>query len=160
MNKFVTFPQLYDYLGKNTNNPKVVLTTGVFDVPHVGHPRYLAAAKSFGDILIVGVHSDKLVKKRKGDNRPIYPIIERMEFLSYYSSVDYIFEIKDQEEVYNSITLLCPHFLVVSETTEDYDNSPKVMHLLFDDFINVVVLEPQSKRHSSDFIELNSILKK
>jgi rfaE bifunctional protein nucleotidyltransferase chain/domain len=131
----------------------VVFTTGVFDVPHVGHPRYLAEAKKFGDILIVGVHSDKLVKLRKGENRPIFPAYERMEFLSYFSSVDYILELKDQKEIYDTITQLRPQVLVVSETTEDFDNNPQTMRTLFSGYSNIEVLGAQSSIHSTDFVK-------
>jgi len=153
-NKFKSLDEMSYILLSEMNSPrKVVLTTGVFDVPHVGHPRYLNAAKELGNLLVVGVHSDELVRKRKGENRPIYPSYERIEFLSYYSSVDFILELKDQNEVYRVIRQLHPDVLVVSETTEDIDNCPKTMGDLFGDFIKVKVLKPQSERHSTDVIQ-------
>ena len=133
--------------------PRIVMTTGVFDVPHVGHPRYLAAAKQMGDILLVGVHSDALVKERKGEGRPVYPFLERVEFLSYFDSVDFIVEMRSQYEVYKIIATVNPHVLVVSETTEDEDNCPTKMHSLFSARSEVVVLGPQSPRHSTDIIK-------
>ncbi|HNV45384.1 MAG TPA: adenylyltransferase/cytidyltransferase family protein, partial [Candidatus Woesebacteria bacterium] len=56
---------------------KVVLTQGSFDLVHIGHARYCEKAKSFGDLLIVGVDSDEKVRARKGKNRPIVPQDER-----------------------------------------------------------------------------------
>lgn len=94
-----------------------------------------------------------MVKLRKGKDRPIFPIHERIELLSYYSAVDYILELKDQEEVYRTITLLRPHILVVSETTEDSDNSPETMKALFSGYSEIIVLKAQSSIHSTDFVK-------
>ena len=52
---------------------KIVLANGCFDLFHVGHIRYLSGAKELGDYLIVGINSDKQVKKLKGENRPFMP---------------------------------------------------------------------------------------
>jgi len=69
---------------------KIVFTNGCFDLLHVGHIRYLAQAKSLGDILVVGLNSDFSVKKIKGPKRPVTPEKERAEVLSSLESVDYI----------------------------------------------------------------------
>jgi len=145
--RFIAISSSHSYL------KKIVFTTGVFDVPHIGHPRYLSAAKKFGDFLVVGVHSDSLVKKRKGKNRPIFPAHDRMEFLSYYSSVDFVLELKNQEEVYNAIRFLNPYTLVVSETTEDVENNSQTMRTLFGDYTRIEVLGAQSSVHSTDFVK-------
>lgn len=57
---------------------KIVLTSGTFDLFHIGHAQYLEKAKEMGDVLIVGVDSDARVKKRKGPERPIVPENERV----------------------------------------------------------------------------------
>lgn len=69
---------------------KIVLANGCFDFFHVGHIRYLAGAKSLGDLLIVAVNSDEQVRKLKGANRPLIPETERAEILSALRFVDYI----------------------------------------------------------------------
>jgi rfaE bifunctional protein nucleotidyltransferase chain/domain len=69
---------------------KIVFTNGCFDLIHTGHTRYLAKAKSFGDILIVAVNSDASVRGLKGEKRPITPEAERMETLAALESVDYV----------------------------------------------------------------------
>jgi glycerol-3-phosphate cytidylyltransferase len=69
---------------------KIVFTNGCFDILHVGHIRYLKEAKSFGDILIVGLNSDSSVKKLKGPSRPINGENDRAEVLASLESVDYI----------------------------------------------------------------------
>jgi len=69
---------------------QVVFTNGCFDIMHAGHVRYLAAARSEGEILVVGINSDKSVKLIKGKNRPIMPQDQRAEVLAGLWCVDYI----------------------------------------------------------------------
>jgi rfaE bifunctional protein nucleotidyltransferase chain/domain len=59
-----------------------VFTNGVFDLMHVGHLRYLQAARALGDRLVVGLNSDASVKRLKGDTRPILPEDERAELMA------------------------------------------------------------------------------
>lgn len=73
-----------------SSGKRIVFTNGCFDIMHVGHVRYLAAARAEGDILIVGLNSDKSVKLIKGDKRPIVPQDQRAEVLSGMWFVDYI----------------------------------------------------------------------
>lgn len=68
---------------------KIVFTNGTFDILHAGHVRYLKAAKSAGDILIVGVNSDASVKSYKGPDRPLNPEKDRLEVLTALACVDY-----------------------------------------------------------------------
>jgi D-glycero-beta-D-manno-heptose 1-phosphate adenylyltransferase len=68
----------------------VVLANGCFDLFHVGHIRYLRAAKSNGDILVVAVNSDSSVRKLKGPGRPILPQEERADILAAFSFVDFV----------------------------------------------------------------------
>ena len=68
----------------------VVLVNGAFDVLHVGHLRYLAAAYAHGDRLVAAVNSDLSVQLSKGDLRPIIPETERVEILSHLWMVDRI----------------------------------------------------------------------
>jgi len=65
-----------------------VFTNGVFDILHVGHVRYLAAAREQGDLLVVGVNSDASVRRYKGPRRPIVPQAERAEMLAALAPVD------------------------------------------------------------------------
>lgn len=69
---------------------KVVFTNGCFDLLHVGHVRYLSAARALGDALIVAVNSDQSVRALKGEQRPIVPQRERLEVLAALSPVDYL----------------------------------------------------------------------
>ena len=67
---------------------RVVFTNGVFDLLHPGHVRYLTAARAEGDVLIVGVNSDRSVRANKGPSRPIMPERERAEVLEALAVVD------------------------------------------------------------------------
>ncbi len=66
----------------------IVLANGAFDMLHVGHLRYLAAARALGDVLVVAVNSDASVRAGKGPLRPIVPEAERLEILSHLEMVD------------------------------------------------------------------------
>jgi len=90
---------------------RVVFTNGCFDLLHVGHIRYLEGARSLGDILVVGVNSDRSVRNLKGPNRPILPEEERAEILSGLESVNYI-TIFDEPTPLELISFLQPHILV------------------------------------------------
>ena len=66
---------------------KIVLTQGTYDMAHIGHARYFEEAKKHGDLLVVGVDSDKKVKARKGPDRPVVPQEERLEMVTHLRSV-------------------------------------------------------------------------
>ena len=68
----------------------VVTTNGCFDVLHLGHLRYLQAARQLGDLLVVAVNSDSSVRQLKGENRPLVPEDERAEMLAGLECVDYV----------------------------------------------------------------------
>ena len=68
----------------------VVTTNGCFDVLHLGHLRYLQAARQLGDLLVVAVNSDSSVRQLKGENRPLVPEEERAEMLAGLECVDYV----------------------------------------------------------------------
>ena len=69
---------------------RIVVTNGCFDILHVGHVRYLAAAKALGDVLIVGLNGDESVRKLKGPGRPVNREQDRAEVLAAVESVDYV----------------------------------------------------------------------
>ena len=69
---------------------KIVFTNGVFDILHRGHVDYLAKARSFGDLLIVGLNSDRSVRRLKGTGRPLQKQTDRAAILLALESVDYV----------------------------------------------------------------------
>lgn len=69
---------------------RIVLTNGCFDLLHVGHIRYLGAARRLGDVLFVGINSDAAVARLKGPGRPLMPAAERAEMLLALRAVDHV----------------------------------------------------------------------
>ena len=69
---------------------RIVFTNGCFDILHIGHVRYLEAAASYGDVLVVGVNSDSSVRELKGEGRPFVPEAERAEILAAFEMVDLV----------------------------------------------------------------------
>lgn len=89
--KIKTLPALCRILKKlKAKGSRIVFTNGCFDVPHLGHVCYLRKAKLFGDVLVVGLNTDRSVRKIKGPSRPINAEKDRAEVLSEFASVDYI----------------------------------------------------------------------
>ena len=99
-----------NFLAQNKNK-KIVFTNGCFDILHIGHLRYLQAAKKLGDVLIIGLNSDQSVQKLKGPSRPINPENIRREFLLGLSCVDAV-EIFSQETPLELIKAVRPQVLV------------------------------------------------
>jgi D-beta-D-heptose 7-phosphate kinase/D-beta-D-heptose 1-phosphate adenosyltransferase len=89
----------------------VVFTNGVFDLLHVGHVRYLAAARALGDALVVAVNSDRTVRDLKGPGRPVTAENERAEILAALRQVDYV-TIFDDVSPRSLIAALLPDVLV------------------------------------------------
>ncbi|HYN84104.1 MAG TPA: adenylyltransferase/cytidyltransferase family protein [Pyrinomonadaceae bacterium] len=69
------------------NGARVVFANGCFDLLHVGHVRYLEAARALGDLLVVGVNSDEQVRALKGEGRPFVPERERAEVVASLRAV-------------------------------------------------------------------------
>lgn len=99
---------------------KIVFTNGCFDILHIGHVKYLEEAKSFGDVLILGLNADSSVRKLKGDNRPINTQDDRAYILASLESVDYVV-IFEEETPYELIKLIKPHTLVKGGDYEGKD---------------------------------------
>ncbi|HEY7138790.1 MAG TPA: adenylyltransferase/cytidyltransferase family protein [Methylomirabilota bacterium] len=86
---------------------RVVLANGCFDLLHVGHVRYLEAARALGDLLIVGVNGDAAVRRLKGPGRPLMPAAERAEILAALRAVDHVV-VFDDDTADRLIALLRP----------------------------------------------------
>jgi rfaE bifunctional protein nucleotidyltransferase chain/domain len=92
------------------NGGKIVFTNGCFDIIHIGHIRYLKEAKTLGDVLIVGLNSDRSVSAIK-PGRPVNPQDQRAEVLASLEMVDYVV-LFDEETPYELIRLIRPDVLV------------------------------------------------
>jgi len=95
-----------------TQKKRIVFTNGCFDLLHVGHTRYLQAAKALGDLLVVGVNSDASVRSlSKSPDRPIVDEAQRAEVLAALGCVDYVVIFTEPDPL-NLITALQPDVLV------------------------------------------------
>ena len=90
---------------------KIVFTNGCFDLLHAGHINYLETAKNFGDILILGLNSDRSITSLKGESRPINLQEDRAYILAALKVVDYVV-IFDEDTPYELIKSIQPHILV------------------------------------------------
>jgi len=128
-----------------TLNLSIVMTSGTFDLLHIGHAKYLEKAKSYGDILVVCVDSDEKVRQRKGKTRPVVPDTERVQMLAHLRSVDIITLKYPDEPRWDLIKKIAPDTLVV--TKETYDD--KTLQELANHCGRVVSLEPQATTSTS-----------
>ena len=128
---------------------KIVLTSGSFDLIHLGHVKYLARAKEFGGILVVGVDSDAKIRRRKGDDRPMVPEAERLEMLAYQRPVDYIYLKDEDEERWALIKAVAPDVLVL---TEDHSYTPAQQEELLTIVGRIEVIERQASVTTSERI--------
>lgn len=90
---------------------RIVFTNGCFDLLHLGHVRYLEAARRLGERLVVGLNSDASVARIKGPRRPINPQADRAELLAALACVDLVV-IFDEDDPLRLITCLRPDILV------------------------------------------------
>jgi|SRR5680860_38397 len=134
---------------------KVVCTIGSWDMLHIGHLRYLHSAKRQGDILVVGVDSDRAIKIYKHNSlRPVIPENERMEMLSYQSFVDYVTIVDDVNEKgdweMNLLKKINPDVFVAIEESYPLEQRQKIEKLCGE----MRLLERQAENTStSDIIE-------
>ncbi len=87
---------------------RVVLANGCFDLLHVGHVRYLTAARALGDVLFVGLNADAAVARLKGPGRPLMPAVERFELLAALRPVDHVV-VFDEDTADRLVSLVRPH---------------------------------------------------
>jgi len=90
---------------------RIAFTNGCFDLLHVGHIRYLAAARDAADLLIVGVNDDASVRRLKGPARPLVPDAARAEVVAALAAVDYV-TLFSEDTPYELIRAVQPDVLV------------------------------------------------
>ena len=110
--KIIDLPEAKKYLaGLKVENKKIVFTNGCFDILHIGHARYLYAARELGDFLVVAVNSDSSAKAIKGPDRPIMNQAERTEMVAALECVDMVI-IFEKDNPLEVIKYLTPDILV------------------------------------------------
>jgi len=129
---------------------KVVFANGCFDLIHVGHIRFLKAAKAKGDILIVGLNSDSSVRKIKDRGRPIIKQKERAIILSSFYFVDYV-TIFNERDVRKTLEILKPDYHAkgtdyTKDTVPEKDISEKYG-------IKIIIVGDKKKHSTKDLIK-------
>ena len=110
--KITTLPRLRSAVRRaKARGKRVVFTNGCFDLLHAGHVTLLERAKRYGDLLVVGLNSDRSVRALKGRGRPILPARDRARLLAALASVDYVV-IFNEPTPQRVITRLVPDVLV------------------------------------------------
>ncbi len=135
------------------NGAKIVLTQGSFDFIHIGHFLYLEKASEYGDVLVVGVDSDKKIRARKGPDRPIVQEKERVQMLTHVRHVNIVTLKPKDAPKWELIKLIEPDTLIA--TKETY--TPEQIKQLKKYCKQVVVLEPQATTSTSAKIRRLSI---
>lgn len=128
---------------------KIIFTNGCFDLLHAGHVRYLETAKGLGDVLILGLNSDKSVTTLKGEGRPINTQMDRAYILAALEAVDYVV-IFDEDTPYNLIKAIKPHTLVKGS---DYEGEEVVGQDIVDELQLVEFVEGKSSTQTIEKIQ-------
>jgi rfaE bifunctional protein nucleotidyltransferase chain/domain len=111
MGRVLAQEELFELVGRERRGPRrVVFTNGCFDLLHPGHIQMLEDARSLGDLLVVGVNSDRSVRALKGSGRPVLPEAERAEILAALAAVDFVV-IFDEDNPRKLIARLLPDVL-------------------------------------------------
>ena len=128
---------------------RVVFTNGCFDLLHAGHVKYLETAKSFGDVLIIGLNSDRSVTALKGEGRPINAQMDRAYILAALEVVDYVV-IFDEDTPYKLIKAIKPHTLVKGG---DYEGKEVIGQDIADELKLVEFLDGKSSTQTIEKIQ-------
>ena len=151
--------KIADLLRKHDH--KIVLTQGVWDLIHEGHAQYLHKAKQLGDVLIVGVDTDEVVRHRKGPTRPIVPESERVKMISHLRAVDLIVMKESKTDNGKLIRDIKPDVFVISESTKSNYEGKKFIDGIRGEhgaYCNEIInMEPQSTTSTTARIRLLTI---
>ena len=140
--KIKTKEEMLHFL-QGKQNQKIVFTNGCFDILHVGHVKYLETAKSFGDMLIVGLNSDDSIKRLKGSDRPINPLDDRAYILASLESVSFVVPFEEDTPL-NLISAIKPDILVKGA---DYEGKEVVGSEIAKEVRLVTFVEGKSTTH-------------
>jgi len=119
----------------------VILSGGCFDIIHLGHIKFLEAAKKTGDILLVFLESDANVKKIKGDQRPIHSQDERAQVLEALRFVDYVIKIpflKENADYDKLIIRLKPSIIAITKGSSTFKHSKRQAKLIDAEVLEVI----------------------
>ena len=146
MSKIIDTKKIQSVIESERKLGKTIVTVnGCFDMIHVGHIRYLRAAKEIGDILVALVNTDESIKKIKGPKRPIMSFEDRVKILEGMEMIDYIVGF-DEPTAENILKIICPD---VQAKGTDYtlDTVPE-KHLL-GKYVKKIAIVGDKKDHST-----------
>ena len=130
---------------------RIVLTTGVYDIIHKGHVKYLLTGKKMGDFLVVGINTDRFVRELKGSDRPINCEEDRAFVVASFGFVDLVYIFHDRSEIVN---LVRPNTFVMSNTSHAKPESRKRQQDIVRRYGGeIVILEKMADIHTSDIVE-------
>jgi D-glycero-beta-D-manno-heptose 1-phosphate adenylyltransferase len=136
---------------------RIVFANGCFDVLHVGHVRYLEAAKALGDLLIVGINSDEQTRRLKGEGRPLMPADQRAKIISSLEVVDFV-TVFDEPTVAELLLALKPD---IHAKGTDYTEDSVPERDVVRSFGGQVAIVGDTKDHSSsEMIEKLAVSRK
>ena len=120
MDKIVSFSEIKSLSRQyKTAKKTIVFTNGCFDIIHAGHVKYLTLAASLGDILVLGLNSDRSVKRIKGEKRPVIGQEHRSLVVAALACIDHVV-LFDEPDPKRLIEIICPDVLVKgADWTED-----------------------------------------
>lgn len=132
---------------------KIVFTSGVYDILHIGHLRYLERARECGDVLIVGINDD-IFAKIKGENRPIQNEYNRATLVAGFECVSCVYIFDNRDDAMDILRLIRPDIYVMS-TTSTKKPKERFHHyeLMKKTGGQVVVFDACSTSHSTSIIE-------
>lgn len=133
-----------------TTGKKIVLTTGVFDILNPGHLYYLKDAAKQGNVLFVGIDSDKLVRQNKGPTRPIYLQKERAIMVNGLKPVSFVVIFGNINKLIKRIR---PNVFVISPTTKIVRGERLELKLVEKYGGKIVIVKSRYAKHSTDIIE-------
>ncbi len=109
--KLVLLDALVEHLESRRARKKIVFTNGYFDLFHSGHVHLLREARALGDMLVVGINSDRSARENKGEGRPVLDETERIQILASLEQVDFVVVFEELTPI-NVIRRVLPHVLV------------------------------------------------
>jgi D-beta-D-heptose 7-phosphate kinase / D-beta-D-heptose 1-phosphate adenosyltransferase len=138
--------------GLKARGKKIIFTNGCFDILHAGHVRYLETAKSYGDVLILGLNSDSSVTVLKGEGRPINTQLDRAYILAALEAVDYVV-VFNEDTPYDLIKAVKPHILVKGG---DYKGKEVIGQDIADELKLVQFVDGKSTTRTIEKIQKNN----
>lgn len=140
-------------------NNRIVVTIGSWDLLHIGHVRYLIQARTRGDVLVVGVDTDRAIKLYKGPMRPVVPQDERCEMLCYQTPVDFVTLVDDINNKgkwqYGLIRKLRPDVFIAVEDSYPQKQREEIQRYCGE----LVVLPRQAEKTSTSQMIQNTVKK-